>query len=61
MEKQITRTIKFTDKKIIMKPIEGFGGPTEVWTTQESLIMSGVKQFILHNSVIYYLSQVIKK
>jgi hypothetical protein len=44
-----------------MKPIEGFEGPTEIWTTQESLIMAGVKQFILHNSVIYYLSQVIKK
>ena len=61
MEKQITRTIKFTDKKITMKPIEGFEGPTEIGTTQESLIMAGVKQFILHNSVIYYLSQVITK
>ena len=61
MEKQITRTIKFSEKKITMKPMDGFVGPTEVWTTQESLIMSGVKQFILHNSVIYYLSQVITK
>jgi hypothetical protein len=61
MEKQITRTIKLIEKKITIKPIEGFEGPTEIWTTQESLIMAGVKQFILHNSVIYYLSQVIKK
>jgi hypothetical protein len=61
MEKQITRTIKFSEKKITMKPIEGFEGPTEIWTTQESLIMAGVKQFILHNSVVYYLSQVITK
>ena len=48
MEKQITRTIKFSDKKITMKPIEGFEGSTEIWTTQESLIMAGVKQFIPH-------------
>jgi hypothetical protein len=61
MEKQITRTIKFTDKKITMKPMEGFEGPTEIWTTQESLIMEDTKQFILHNSTIYYLSQVITK
>ena len=61
MEKQITRTIKFSDKKITRKPIEGFEGSTEIWTTQESLIMAGVKQMILHNSVIYYLSQVITK
>ena len=47
--------------KITMKPMEGFEGPTEIWTTQESLMMDGVKQFILHNSVIYYLSQVITK
>ena len=55
MEKQITRTIKFTDKKITMKPIEGFEGPTEVWTTQESLINEPKQEEItvLALSIIY--------
>jgi hypothetical protein len=33
MENKITRTIKFTDKKCIMKPIDGNSGLTELWST----------------------------
>ena len=32
-ETKITRTIKFTDKKCIMKPIDGESGLTELWST----------------------------
>ena len=31
MEKQITRTIKFYDKKCVMKPMVGESGLTELW------------------------------
>jgi hypothetical protein len=32
-ESTITRTIKFSDKKCIMKPIDGLEGLTESWST----------------------------
>jgi len=33
MEKEITRTIKFTDKKAIMRPMDDQEGLTELWST----------------------------
>jgi hypothetical protein len=44
MEKRITRTIHFSDRKIVMKPIEG-KGLIEIWTTTPP-INEKITQFI---------------
>jgi hypothetical protein len=53
MEKRITRTIHFSDRKIVMKPIEG-KGLVETWTTSPP-IDEPIKQFIKYKGVFYYL------
>ena len=53
MEKIITRTIRFLDRKIVMKPIEG-KGLVETWTTSPP-IDEPIKQFIKYKGVFYYL------
>ena len=55
MEKEITRTIKFMDKKIVMKPIEG-KGLVETWMTTPSPLADIKKEFIKIRGVIYYLN-----
>jgi hypothetical protein len=53
MEKTITRAIRFLDRKIVMKPIEG-KGLVETWTTSQP-IDEPIKQFIKYKGVFYYL------
>jgi len=53
MEKAITRAIRFLDRKIVMKPIEG-KGLVETWTSSPQ-IDSPVTQFIKHKGTFYYL------
>ena len=53
MEKTITRAIRFLDRKIVMKPIEG-KGLVETWTTSPP-IDEPIKQFIKYKVVFYYL------
>ncbi len=53
MEKTITRAIRFLDRKIVMKPIEG-KGLVETWTTSPP-IDEPIKQFIKYKGVFYYL------
>ena len=53
MEKTITRAIRFLDRKIVMKPIEG-KGLVETWTTSPP-IYEPIKQFIKYKGVFYYL------
>ena len=53
MEKTMTRAIRFLDRKIVMKPIEG-KGLVETWTTSPP-IDEPIKQFIKYKGVFYYL------
>ena len=53
MEKTITRAIRFLDRKIVMKPIEG-KGLVETWTTSPP-IDGPITQFIKYKGVFYYL------
>jgi len=53
MEKTITRAIRFLDRKIVMKSIEG-KGLVETWTTSPP-IDEPIKQFIKYKGVFYYL------
>jgi hypothetical protein len=53
MEKAITRAIRFLDRKIVMKPIEG-KGLVETWTTSPP-IDGPITQFIKYKGVFYYL------
>ena len=59
MEKRITRTIHFSDRKIVMKPIEG-KGLVETWTTTPP-IDEKISQFIKHKGVFYFLHSSIDK
>jgi len=59
MEKTITRAIRFLDRKIVMKPIEG-KGLVETWTTSPP-IDGPIKQFIKYKGVIYYLTLSVDK
>jgi hypothetical protein len=59
MEKTTYRTIRFLDRKIIMKPIEG-KGLVETWTTSRP-IEEPIKQFISYKGTLYYLTSSIDK
>jgi hypothetical protein len=59
MEKKLTRTISFSDRKIIMKPIEG-KGLIETWTTTYPT-EERTKKFIKHKGVFYYLTSSVDK
>jgi ribosomal protein L36 len=59
MEKRITRTIHFSDRKIVMKPIEG-KGLIEIWTTTPP-INEKITQFIKRKGVLYFLNSSIDK
>jgi hypothetical protein len=61
MEKEITRTIKFMDKKIVMKPMEG-KGLVETWMTTPPPPISDIKkEFIKIRGIIYYLNTSVDK
>ena len=53
-EVKITRTIKFADKKCVMKPMEGETGLTEVWNTHPS-VDNQRDVFFKHEGRAYYL------
>jgi hypothetical protein len=59
MEKKVKRAIRFLDKKIVMKPLEG-KGLVETWSstppTDETFT-----QYIHHKGIIYYLISSIDK
>jgi hypothetical protein len=59
MEKTITRAIRFLDRKIVMKPIEG-KGLVETWTTSPP-VDEPIKQFIKYKGVFYYLISSVDK
>jgi hypothetical protein len=54
MEQQITRTIKFIEKKCVMKPMNGETGLTETWNTHPG-IDNPKNVYIKHQGVTYYL------
>lgn len=53
-ENKITRTIKFTDKKCVMKPMDGETGLTEIWNTNPS-VENPRDVFFKHEGTTYYL------
>jgi hypothetical protein len=53
-EVKITRTIKFADKKCVMKPMEGETGLTEVWNTHPS-VDNPRNVYIKREGTTYYL------
>lgn len=53
-ETKITRTIKFAEKKCIMKPMEGETGLTEVWNTHPN-VDNPRDVFFKHEGNTYYL------
>ena len=53
-ETKITRTIKFADKKCIMKPMEGETCLTEVWNTHPT-VDNPRDVFFKHEGSTYYL------
>jgi hypothetical protein len=59
MENTITRAIRFSDRKIIMKPIEG-KGLVETWMTSPPTEMP-ITQFIRYKGDFYYLISSIDK
>jgi hypothetical protein len=59
MEETIKRAIRFMDKKIVMKPLEG-KGLVETWTTSPP-VDEPITQFIKHNGITYYLTSSVDK
>ena len=59
MENIISRAIRFLDRKIVMKPIEG-KGLVETWTTSPP-VEGPITQYIRHKGVIYYLTMSVDK
>jgi hypothetical protein len=57
MEEEITRTIKFTDKKAIMRPMDGLEGLTELWSTAPG-VDNPKNIFFKKEGIIYYLVSV---
>ena len=53
-ENRITRTIKFVDKKCVMKPMDGEVGITEIWNTQPT-IDNPRDVCMKHKGITYYL------
>jgi hypothetical protein len=54
MEQQITRTIKFIEKKCVMKPMDGKTGLTETWNTHPG-VDNPKNVYIKHQGITYYL------
>ena len=54
MEQQITRTIKFIEKKCVMKPMNGETGLTETWNTYPT-VDNPRDVFFKHEGITYYL------
>ena len=54
MENEINRTIKFNEKKCVMKPIEGKEGLTEIWNTSPG-VDNPRDVYFKYEGVTYYL------
>ena len=54
MEQQITRTIKFIEKKCVMKPMDSETGLTETWNTHPG-VDNPKNVYIKHQGTTYYL------
>jgi hypothetical protein len=54
------RTIKFSNKKVVMKPQNKIG-VTEVWTPNYNTITVFPVQYITHDGIRYFLQQVTEK
>jgi hypothetical protein len=54
MEQQITRNIKFIEKKCVMKPMDGETGLTETWNTHPG-VDNPKNVYIKHQGTTYYL------
>ncbi len=54
------RTIKFSNKKVVMKPQNKIG-VTEVWTPNYNTITVFHVQYIIHDGIRYFLQQVTEK
>ena len=54
MEQQITRTIKFIEKKCVMKPMDGETGLTETWNTYPT-VDNPRDVFFKNEGITYYL------
>jgi hypothetical protein len=54
MENEIKRTIKFYDKKCVMKPMEGESGLTELWNMSPGE-SNPRKTLFKHEGKTYYL------
>jgi hypothetical protein len=54
------RTIKFSNKKVVMKPQNKIG-VTEVWTPNYNTITVFPVQYIIHDGIRYFLQQVTEK
>lgn len=55
------RSIKFTNKKVVMKPQKKGFGITEVWTPNLNTTTPIPLQFIIHDGVRYFLQSVNEK
>ncbi len=55
------RSIKFTPKKVVMRPQNKGLGVTEVWTPNYATITVFPVQFIIYDGVRYFLQQVTEK
>jgi hypothetical protein len=53
-EIKITRTIKFADKKCIMKAMDGESGLTDIWNTHPN-VDNPRDVFMKHEGTTYYL------
>ncbi len=54
------RTIKFSNKKVVMKPQNKIG-VTEVWTPNYNTITVFPVQYIIHDGIRYFSQQVTEK
>lgn len=51
------RSIKFFNKKIVMRPQNRGVGVTEIWTPNANTITVFPIQFIIHDGIRYFLQQ----
>jgi len=55
------RSVKFTNKKVVMKPQNKGFGVTEIWTPNLNITTVMPLQFIIHDGVRYFLQSVNEK
>jgi len=55
------RTIKFEGKRIVITGVRGREVTKEIFTLYKSTELTGNTQYITHEGVIFYLTEIIKK